>query len=81
MIRWLVARIAPILLLPSYISMDRHYRQAIAHVEQADQLINQPSSPADLSLGEKKLEAAEKNLGALPVWFLGYWPQHTLWWG
>jgi len=81
MIRWPVARIAPILLLPSYISMDHHYRQAIAHVEQADQLINQPSSPADLTLGEKKLQAAEKNLDALPVWFLGYWPQHTFWRG
>jgi len=61
--------------------MDHHYRQAIAHVEQADQLINQPSSPADLTLGEKKLQAAEKNLDALPVWFLGYWPQHTFWRG
>jgi len=81
MIRWPVARIAPILLLPSYISMDHHYRQAIAHVEQADQLINQPSSPTDLALGEKKLQAAEKNLDALPVWFLGYWPQHTFWRG
>lgn len=81
MIRWPVARTVPILLLPSYISMDYHYRQAIARVEQADQLINQSSSPADLTLGETRLKKAAKHLDALPVWFLGYWPQHTFWYG
>ena len=44
MIRKPVAKIAPILLLPSYMSMDRNYREAIAHVEQADQLINNATS-------------------------------------
>lgn len=81
MIRLPVARTAPILLLPSYISMDQHYRHAIAHVEQADQLINQASGPGDLTLGEVKLEEAAKNLDALPVWFLGYSPQYTFWYG
>ena len=36
MIRRPVAKTAPILLLPSYLSMDRNYRGAIAKVEQAD---------------------------------------------
>lgn len=81
MIRWPVARTAPILLLPSYISMDYHYRRAIARVEQADQLINQPTSPADLTLGEVKVKEAQQHLDALPVWFLGYWPQYTFWIG
>lgn len=81
MVRLPVARTAPILLLPSYISMDHHYRQAIAHVEQADQLINQASGPGDLTLGEAKLKEAAKNLDTLPVWFLGYSPQHTFWHG
>jgi hypothetical protein len=47
MIRWPVAKTAPILLLPSYISMDHNYRQAIAKVEQADQLINKATASAD----------------------------------
>lgn len=81
MIRKPVARTAPILLLPSYISMDYHYRQAIARVEQADQLINQTTSPADLTLGEVKLKEAQQHLDALPVWFLGYQPQYTFWFG
>lgn len=81
MIRWPVARTAPILLLPSYISMDYHYRHAIARVEQADQLINQTTSPADLTLGSVKVKEAQAHLDALPVWFLGYWPQYTFWFG
>lgn len=80
-IRWPVARTAPVLLLPSYISMDYHYRHAVARVEQADQLINSATSPADLTLGEVKIKEAQQHLDALPVWFLGYWPQYTFWFG
>lgn len=75
MIRRPVAKVAPILLLPSYMSMDRNYREAIAHVEQADQLINNPTSAADIELGASKVKQAQANLDKLPVWFLGYEPQ------
>jgi hypothetical protein len=81
MIRWPVARTAPILLLPSYMSMDYHYRQAIAQVEQADQLVNHATGSADFELGGKKVKEAQKHLDALPVWFLGYWPKYTFWFG
>lgn len=75
MIRRPIAKIAPILLLPSYISMDRSYRDAIASVEQADQLVNKATSKADFKLGAEKVKQAQKNLDNLPVWFLGYEPQ------
>lgn len=75
MIRRPVARKAPILLLPSYLSMDRHYRQAIAKVEQADQLVNNATSLADLQLGAEKVAQAQQHLDKLPVWFIGYEPQ------
>lgn len=75
MIRRPVARKAPILLLPSYLSMDRHYRQAIALVEQADQLVNNATSLADLQLGAEKVAQAQQHLDKLPVWFIGYEPQ------
>lgn len=75
MIRRPVARTAPIILLPSYLKMDRNYREAIAKVEQADQLVNQATSMEDLKLGQEKVDQAQKNLDALPVWFLGYEPQ------
>ncbi|NJK74411.1 MAG: hypothetical protein HC786_28390 [Richelia sp. CSU_2_1] len=75
MIRWPVANTMPILLLPSFISMDYNYRQAIALVEQSDQLINKATAVADFDLGETKVKQAQKHLDALPVWFLGYYPQ------
>ena len=75
MIRRPVAKTAPLILLPSYLKMDRDYRQAIAKVEQADQLVNQATSLADLELGQEKVTQAQKHLDALPVWFLGYEPQ------
>ena len=75
MIRRPVAKKAPIILLPSYLSMDRNYRSAIAKVEQADQLVNRATSLEDLQLGQEKVNQAQKHLDALPVWFLGYEPQ------
>ena len=75
MIRRPVAKRAPIILLPSYLSMDRNYRGAIAKVEQADQLVNRATSLEDLQLGQEKVNQAQKHLDALPVWFLGYEPQ------
>ena len=54
---------------PSFpqLSMDEHYQQAIALVEQAERLINQGTTAADLTLGEEKLNEAKKHLEALPV--------------
>ena len=75
MIRRPVAKTAPIILLPSYLKMDRNYREAISNVEQADRLVNQATSLEDLQLGQEKVIRAQKNLDALPVWFLGYEPQ------
>lgn len=69
-IRRPIARTAPILLLPSYISIDHNYRQAIALIEQADQLINNATTAADLDLGEQKVNQAQVSLNALPVGYL-----------
>lgn len=74
MIRKPVAKAAPILLFPSYMNMDYNYRQATSLVEQADQLVNKATGPADIELGEQKVKAAQKHLDSLPVWFLGYEP-------
>lgn len=75
MIRKPVAQVAPILLLPSFMSMDHHYRGAIDSLEQADQLVSRATSTADIELGGEKVKAAKKHLKNLPVWFLGYYPQ------
>ena len=75
MIRKPVAQKAPILLLPSFWTMDRSYRGAINSLEQAEQLLNKATSPADIERGSEKVKQANRNLNNLPVWFLGYYPQ------
>ncbi|MTJ10178.1 hypothetical protein [Anabaena sp. UHCC 0204] len=75
MIRQPVAQAAPLLLLPSFMSMDLHYRGAIDSLEQADQLISKATSIADIERGGEKVKDAKKHLEYLPVWFLGYYPQ------
>lgn len=79
-IRRPVAQKAPILLLPTYMDMESNYRQAIASVQQAEQLIENPTSPVDLDLGEQKVKEAQKSLDALPVRFLNDWPEYRYWW-
>lgn len=79
-LRWAVAQTAPVLLVPSFMSMDDHYRKAIASVEQADQLVNQATSAADFELGSTKIKDAQQHLAALPVWFVGYYPSRYCEW-
>lgn len=79
-IRRPIAHAAPILLLPSYMSIDANYRDAIALVEQADQLINQATSDVDIELGEQKTIQAQESLDALPIWFLYDFPEYRSWW-
>lgn len=74
MIRRPVAEHAPWLLTPSFMAMDHDYRRATTLVEQADQLVNQATSPQDLQLGGKLVKAAQRHLDRLPSWALGYYP-------
>lgn len=73
-LRWTVAKSAPLLLTPSFMSMESHYRGAIASITQADQLINQATAPEDFELGSTQVQIAQQHLEALPVWFIGYYP-------
>lgn len=79
-IRYPMARHAPILLLPSYMSADQHYRQAITHLEQAKQLINGATTAADIDLGAESLMQAQKSLDALPIWLWDGLPNYRYRW-
>jgi len=68
-----VARNAPLLLLPSYVSMDQNFREAIALVEQSKQLIDSATSFADIELGGQILTEAQAKLDALPLDLMDYW--------
>lgn len=48
-------------------SEEERYKQAIALVEQADQLVNQAKTSADLASGEAKLNEVKKYIDSLPV--------------
>ncbi|WP_448597951.1 hypothetical protein [Thermoleptolyngbya sp.] len=72
-IRRPIAETAPLLLLPSYISLDQNYKAAIALTEQAKQLIDSPTRPEDIDAGQRKAIEAQKRLDELPVWLRDYW--------
>ncbi|MBD2527522.1 hypothetical protein [Nostoc sp. FACHB-133] len=79
-IRRTVVQNAPFLLLPSYMSMEQHYRQALASIEQAEYLIEKPTSAADLALGEQQLQQTKTHLDNLPVGLVNDWPEYKYWW-
>ncbi len=78
-IRRPVARHASFLLLPSFVNMERNYRQVTDLVQQSDQLINRATTPEDLTLGEQKLKAAAQSLDALPIQIADY--DNSVWYG
>lgn len=58
---------APILLLPSQIITEYHFKKSINLVEQAEQLIDNPTSINDFQLGEIKLQEAKESINAIPI--------------
>lgn len=79
-IRRPVVQKAPFLLLPSYMNMDQHYRQALASIEQAEYLIERPTSVADLDLGEQQLQKTKTHLDNLPTGLVNDLPEYKYWW-
>ncbi len=81
-IRQPVAKTAPLLLLPSNMAIEANFKQAQANVEEARQLIELPTSPADLDRGELKLRDAKSALDAIPVWYIADWADYSRgYWG
>lgn len=80
MIRRTVVQNAPLLLLPSYISIEQHYRQALVSLEQAEYLIEKPTSAADLALGEEQLQQTKIHLNNLPTVLANDWPEYKYGW-
>lgn len=75
MIRKSIAKTAPILLIPSYMEMDSNYRGAVDSLGQAEQLLDNPTSAADIEQGGEKVLQAKKHLDNLPTWSLDYYPE------
>ena len=65
-----VARSVPILLFPTYSSWDSAYKSLIDNLNQAEQLIDSPTSATDLDLGGQKLAIARDAVNKLPSGFI-----------
>lgn len=75
MIRKSIAKTAPILLIPTYMEMDFNYRGAVDSLGQAEQLLDNATSAADIERGGEKALQAKKHLDNLPVWSLNHYPE------
>jgi hypothetical protein len=62
-----IAKHAPMLLWPSLIAWDHHYREGTVALEKAEQLIQQAKHPDDLDGGDRYLQLAQQHLDELPL--------------
>ena len=81
-IRQPVSKVAPILLLPSNMSMDANFKKGQATVEESRQLIESPTSQEDLDRGESKLKEGKSALDSIPAWYVADWGDYSRgYWG
>ncbi|OIP69245.1 MAG: hypothetical protein AUK48_14845 [Oscillatoriales cyanobacterium CG2_30_44_21] len=76
-IRQPVSKVAPILLLPSNMSIDANYKKGQATVEESRQLIESPTSAADLDRGELQLREGKAALDSIPAWYVAEWSDYS----
>ena len=76
-IRQPVAKSAPLLLLPSNMEMDANFKKGQAAIEESRQLIEAPTSAADLDRGELKLKEGKTALDAIPAWYIADWGDYS----
>ena len=81
-IRQPVAKAAPLLLLPSNMAIEANFKKGQSTVEEARQLIENPTSAADLDRGELKLKDGKSALDSIPVWYVADWAEYSRgYWG
>lgn len=76
-IRQPVAKAAPLLLLPSNMAIDANFKLGQATIEEVRQLIESPTSAADLDRGELKLKEGKTALDAIPAWYIADWADYS----
>jgi hypothetical protein len=76
-IRQPVAKAAPLLLLPSNMAIDANFKLGQTTIEEVTQLIESPTSAADLDRGELKLKEGKTALDAIPAWYIADWADYS----
>ncbi|MFM7888766.1 MAG: hypothetical protein ACKPCM_19205 [Pseudanabaena sp.] len=76
-IRQPISKSAPLLLLPSNMTIEANFKKGQATIEEARQLIESPTSAADLDRGELKLKEGKSALDAIPAWYVADWADYS----
>jgi len=76
-IRQPIAKFAPLLLLPSNMSMEENFKRGQATIEESRQLIESPTSIEDLDRGSLKLKEGKAALDAIPAWYVADWADYS----
>lgn len=74
-IRWPISKTVPVLLFPSLMTMDYHYKRSIEISEQTDQLVQEAATIEDINLGAENIKTAHRHLDQIPTWFLEFEPK------
>ncbi|MFN5471674.1 MAG: hypothetical protein ACK5CR_06620 [Pseudanabaena sp.] len=81
-IRQPISKSAPLLLLPSNMTIEANFKKGQATIEESRQLIESPTSAADLDRGELKLKEGKTALDAIPAWYVADWADYSRgYWG
>jgi hypothetical protein len=75
LIRWPISKTVPVLLFPTLMSMDYHYRKAISIAEQTEKLVQEAATSTEIDLGAENIQKAYQHLERVPVWFLEHDPK------
>ncbi len=75
-IRQSVAKSAPILLTPTYLSLEDNFKQGVIALESAKTLILQPTSAEDIDRGRERLAEAKERINSIPAWFIDDWDKY-----
>ena len=72
-IRQPVSRTVPFLLLPSQINIENNFKRSLELIEQAEQLIERPTSASDIEQGAQRLKEGKDSLDAIPLNSVDEW--------
>jgi len=75
-IRQSIAKTAPALLIPTYLSLEENFKQSVIALESARTLILQPTSAKDIDRGRERLAEAKERINSIPAWFIDDWNRY-----
>lgn len=75
-IRRSVAQTLPVLLIPSYLTIEENFKKGVTSLESARQLIDNATTALDIDRGKERLKSASEQINSIPTWFMEDWENH-----